>query len=191
MTYPGPGPQQYYPPGYRPPPVKMVMTVGGWPLAEPMDRFFAYLIDTLILAAIMFVPVTAFVVYMVFRLSDDPYLLDGTAFFTAYFGFIGLIFGIQLIASYVYYVRFQARNGQTVGKRAMKIAVVRQADGGPIDARMARKRWLTQFPAAFLPGFSYANSLWLLWDVPFRQCLHDKTAETVVVKVIPPVKVGP
>jgi hypothetical protein len=29
------------------------------------------------------------------------------------------------------------------------------------------------------------DPLWCLWDKPYRQCLHDKPAKTVVVKVDP------
>jgi RDD family len=31
--------------------------------------------------------------------------------------------------------------------------------------------------------FGLLDSLWLLWDKPHRQCLHDKVADTVVIKV--------
>jgi uncharacterized RDD family membrane protein YckC len=76
------------------------------------------------------------------------------------------------------------RAGQTVGKRVMKIKIVRATDGGPIDRRLARRRWVVEvLGSLFGPYFSYADGLWQLWDQPFRQCLHDKCADTLVVKV--------
>ena len=36
-----------------------------------------------------------------------------------------------------------------------------------------------------MPFFSYLDGLWQLWDKPFLQTLHDKAAQTVVVKVWP------
>ena len=35
----------------------------------------------------------------------------------------------------------------------------------------------------YVPFFSWIDGLWQLWDQPYRQCLHDKWAGTVVVKV--------
>jgi uncharacterized RDD family membrane protein YckC len=86
---------------------------------------------------------------------------------------------------YLYLVEWVLRHdGQTVGRRVMKIAVV------PLDpqSRMTRgryaKRWLVQVPlASLVPFFSYLNGLWQLWDKPYRQCLHDKWPQTVVVKI--------
>jgi uncharacterized RDD family membrane protein YckC len=198
-----PAPAQYLPPGYYPPPppgmvwrpLKPVMTVGGRPLADPLDRFVANLIDSLIIGAVTFIPLVGFMIYAIQRIgaeiTSDPYAPpDMDPIFRIYLFLIAGVYLLQLVATYVYYVNIQVRTGQTVGKRVMKIQVVRQSDGGPIDVRMARKRWLTQFGGALMAGFTYANALWLLWDEPFRQCLHDKTAETVVVKVPAAVKVG-
>ena len=36
-----------------------------------------------------------------------------------------------------------------------------------------------------IPFFSYVDGLWQLWDKPYLQTLHDKFAQTVVVKVAP------
>jgi hypothetical protein len=51
---------------------------------------------------------------------------------------------------------------------------------------MAAKRWLVQYVAGtILPLFSYLDGLWQLWDKPYLQTLHDKFAQTVVIKVSP------
>ena len=36
---------------------------------------------------------------------------------------------------------------------------------------------------AVVPFLSWLDGLWQLWDKPYQQCLHDKVAQTVVVKV--------
>ena len=57
------------------------------------------------------------------------------------------------------------------------------------DVPLDRGRmWLAFFAlvmfvvGAFVPFFNLIDVLWLLWDKPYRQCLHDKFAKTVVVK---------
>jgi uncharacterized RDD family membrane protein YckC len=174
-----------------PPPV----AVGGAPLAHPADRFLAALIDSVIVGAILAVPLALSAWYLFARMF---HLLDLAPDTTHPFRQIvdiwwaellvfAILVPVSLAVTYLYYVTFMHRTGQTVGKRAMKIKVVRLADGSPIDAGIARRRWTVQFVAqawsAPLPGFAYADLLWLLWDVPYRQCLHDKVAQTAVVKV--------
>jgi hypothetical protein len=45
-------------------------------------------------------------------------------------------------------------------------------------------RWVIQWMVgAVVPLFTIIDGLWQLWDKPLQQCLHDKAAETVVVKV--------
>jgi uncharacterized RDD family membrane protein YckC len=97
---------------------------------------------------------------------------------------IAAFVAIQIVASYFYFVRMCHKTGQTVGKRVMKIRLVRAIDGGPIDLRIAKRRWLVQHVSGGLaPYFNLADGLWQLWDQPHRQCLHDKCADTVVVQV--------
>jgi len=49
---------------------------------------------------------------------------------------------------------------------------------------MAFKRYLVQHVATFfVPGLNWIDGLWQLWDKPYRQCLHDKFAETLVIKL--------
>ena len=68
----------------------------------------------------------------------------------------------------------------------MKIKVVPLAPGATLTRGMAAKRYLVEFPGGiFVPFFSYVDGLWQLWDKPYQQTLHDKFAQTVVVKVAP------
>ena len=80
--------------------------------------------------------------------------------------------------------------GRTVGKMVMGIRVAMLADGA---VPVGRPGWIRS-GVYWLPGllsvlcipaiFSLLNVLWCTWDRPYRQCLHDKAAKTVVVRVV-------
>ena len=96
------------------------------------------------------------------------------------------LFVLMLAGYYVYFVEMMFRNGQTVGKKAMKIRVIPFEPGATLTRGMAAKRYLIEFPVAmFVPFFYYVDGLWQLWDKPYQQTLHDKVAKTVVIKVAP------
>jgi uncharacterized RDD family membrane protein YckC len=182
---------------YGPPPVPLAPT--GQPLAGFGPRLGAYLIDGFVFIALSMVVMIPAIVAMVAwvgsqasQLETDPVtgeLLDSPdpAVFAGpiILGYI-LIFALMFGMSYVYYVElFPSRRGVTLGKRALGLALVRLDDpSAPITRGVAAKRWLMQYVVAiFVPFFSWIDGLWQLWDKPFQQCLHDKVAQTVVVKV--------
>jgi hypothetical protein len=71
----------------------------------------------------------------------------------------------------------------TVGKRVMRNRVVR-LENAPFDRATSTVRWLLQSVGAVaVPYYGWLDGLWQLWDKPYRQCLHDKGAHTVVIKV--------
>ena len=78
--------------------------------------------------------------------------------------------------------------GQTVGKKVMRIRVAVLANGAVSSGSTGWIRsavyWLPGiFSALCIPAlFSLLNILWCTWDRPYRQCLHDKAAKTVVVR---------
>jgi uncharacterized RDD family membrane protein YckC len=77
-------------------------------------------------------------------------------------------------------VRYVRRNGQSIGKKLLNIKVVR-TDGGPIT--LGRLFWLRNV----VNGLISVVPLYGLIDVLFifgenRQCLHDKLADSVVIK---------
>jgi uncharacterized RDD family membrane protein YckC len=177
-------PQQYGPPVYRPKPTGP----GGLPLAEFGERLLAYLLDGLILTAILFVPmVVVMVAIMIPYINTMESVSHGGApnpavFLATFFGlFIG-IFGLQILATYLYQVTYQIRKGQTVGKRVMKLKIIDAETGQPMDLPTARKRWGIYILLSLAGPGAYLDGLWQLWDER-KQTLHDKVARTVVVKV--------
>ncbi|WP_432983920.1 RDD family protein [Dactylosporangium sp. CA-233914] len=161
----------------------------GMPLANFGDRLLAYLIDAAVLvgvALVLAIP-TVIGMFAVFAgaasaAGDNPNagLLFGLPLLIE-LGYVVLIVAVQ----YVYHVEMFGRTGVTWGKRAMKLQIIRTDNpGAPIDRGVLAKRWATQFLAGtVVPFFSYIDGLWQLWDKPYQQCLHDKAASTIVVKV--------
>jgi uncharacterized RDD family membrane protein YckC len=173
-----------------PPPV----SPGGQPLADFGNRLLAYLIDVAILTAvIMIVALPAFLVFFltVVQPAIDETAPDGTIpnadVGEIVLGGLALEAGLivfVLAVTYIYAVELMYKSGQTVGKRVMKLRVIPIDPAARLTRGMAVKRWLVQFGAgALLPFFSYLDGFWQLWDKPYLQTLHDKAAQTVVVKV--------
>jgi uncharacterized RDD family membrane protein YckC len=184
VDYPQPG----YPaqPGYGP---SQPVAPSGAPLADQVTRLLARLIDGLIVGGVMtVVAIPVIVVVVIASASSIEVNEDGTTSgdggaFLAIFLAYGLIFLLSLAAQYIYDVEFAKRTGQTVGKRVMKIRIVPLDPQRAVDRRVLGKRWLVSGLGGLVPGLGMLNVLWCLWDKPYRQCLHDKFADTVVVKV--------
>ncbi|MEU9510266.1 RDD family protein [Micromonospora sp. NPDC048170] len=204
-------PGQVPPPGWPPPPppgwvgpppgwagpARPTLAPGGQPLASFGDRLLAALIDvglSTLVAMVLFLPpfLILFWNMMTELTRTNP---DGTLVETAPGSFmtdfmlplllleLGLM--VVLLGFYwLYHVEYMKRTGQTYGKRVMKLRVVPLDPAATLDRRMAGRRYAVQYLAAgLLPGLSYLDGLWQLWDKPWQQCLHDKFAGTVVVKV--------
>jgi len=77
-------------------------------------------------------------------------------------------------------IRYVMRNGQSIAKKLLEIKVVR-ADGSP--ASLGRIFWLrnvVNFLLGLVPAYSIIDVLFIFGEQ--RQCLHDKLADTIVVK---------
>ncbi|MFI0151742.1 RDD family protein [Streptomyces lydicus] len=83
---------------------------------------------------------------------------------------IGLAAGIFVLVK-------EGSTGQTPGKKAMNIRLVKETTGQPIGFGMAFVRKLCHF----LDGFCFLGYLWPLWDEK-SQTFADKIVGTVVVK---------
>jgi uncharacterized RDD family membrane protein YckC len=175
-----------------PPPV----SPGGQPLADFGNRFLAYLIDTAILVVVtMIVALPAFVIFFltVVQPAIDETAPDGTVpgadIGAIVLGGLALelgLFAFVLAVTYVYAVELMYKSGQTVGKRVMRLRVIPIDPAARLTRGVAAKRWLVQYVGGtLLPLFNYLDGLWQLWDKPYLQTLHDKFAQTVVVKVSP------
>src|SRR5581483_2372823 len=132
-------------------------------LASPGQRLGARIVDGFVLL------VGAFALLVGGRL-----LLLGPAYW------IGLAAAVVFVL--LYEVVLIALRGQTLGKLAFGIAVMRR-DGRPRPgAGTAVARSATAGLLGIVPLGSILDSAWLLWD-PNRQALHDKGADTLVRRV--------
>lgn len=77
-------------------------------------------------------------------------------------------------------VTFVRRNGQSIAKKLLNIKVVR-SDGSPITlARIFFLRNVVNAMLSFIPLYGFIDLLFIFGE--HRQCLHDKIADTIVVK---------
>lgn len=162
---PGPRPGDY---GYgAPSPYEGELEYGG-----RMRRLVAAIIDGLIVYVVTWLIITPVLGF------DAMY--DGSATRQA---------GADLLASlvaFLYYVLQHGRWGQTLGKRAMNLRVVRADDAGAIGYGQAAWRLLFTYLLSLVTcGVGeLVDVAWILWDRR-RQALHDKAAQTVVIRTRP------
>ncbi|MFF2042199.1 RDD family protein [Kitasatospora sp. NPDC058170] len=164
----GGSPYDQPPPGYGPTghgtpgagPVPGMPPIGSWP-----NRILARLIDYLLVQVVAILLILPFA-----SLSDRA----GSA------GSFWLACALYL----VYDALMLSHDGQTLGKKAMKVRVAMLIDGNKPTQSAA---W-TRAAVFVVPAVLCCAALWWLidgmfgvFDKPYRQCIHDKAAKTVVV----------
>jgi uncharacterized RDD family membrane protein YckC len=137
-------------------------------------RFVAILIDTIIIAiigGILSAPFNALAV------------ITNSASGTVTVSLANAIGGLVSLAVFVlYFTLLEGHYGQTVGKMAVRIKVVREADGAPISYSEAAVRTILRF-LDFIPYvIPYLLGAILIWSSEEKQRLGDRVANTVVVK---------
>jgi uncharacterized RDD family membrane protein YckC len=132
------------------------------------QRFGAWLLDSIIVLGSIWGPSTA----VAFAVEDAA---SGI-----------LLFFVLAVLSPLYYAFLHAgKRGQTLGKRALGIAVRNHKTLGRISLGRSLAR---AYLVAILWAMSWSiiplilDSLWPLWDAK-RQTWHDKVAASVVVRV--------
>jgi uncharacterized RDD family membrane protein YckC len=143
--------------------------------ADRGTRLGAALLDGIIFGVMVYLPavVAAVVGGVAGRVSGDssfgPVMLAGVLLAVVGFGV-----WCWLTIMYV------TRNGQSIGKKLVGIKVVR-ADGSPIS--LGRIFWLRNIVngvISIIPFYGLIDLLFIFSES--RQCLHDKIADTIVVK---------
>jgi uncharacterized RDD family membrane protein YckC len=95
-------------------------------------------------------------------------------------GVAGVFTFIGLIAWLVITIVLMRRNGQSIGKKATGIKVVR-SDGSPVSlSRLIWMRNVLNWIISIIPLYGLIDALFIFGES--RQCLHDKLADTIVVK---------
>ncbi|MEU0391245.1 RDD family protein [Streptomyces sp. NPDC006208] len=149
-------------------------------------RFAARLVDTLLLGALVGavgVPVFAQARAHIddkieaAKLSGETvtvWLIDGT---TAVH--LGIVLGALLLLGVLYEALPTAKWGRTLGKKLCGVKVMDIESHEPPTFGAALRRWLL-YSVLGLLVIGVVNVLWCLFDRPWRQCWHDKTAHTFV-----------
>jgi uncharacterized RDD family membrane protein YckC len=144
-----------------------VSSVDVGTLADPSSRVVAYIIDWIIL--IVIISVVDVVVSLLLGLVNLTNTNTGNTFL--------LLVNIAIQAYYYIYF-LVGKDGQTPGKRMTNIRIVRK-DGQPLTGSDAVLRNIIGY---FLCGLTFMiGFLWVMVDKD-RQGLHDKIANTLVVK---------
>jgi uncharacterized RDD family membrane protein YckC len=144
-------------------------------LASPGRRLSARLIDMLVLVVVG--ALAGAIPVGVGRLIGDRDLALDTAG-----GVVTLVLLILLgLCWLLYEPMFVSKKGGTPGKLWLGIRVVRTSDAGNVSFGMALGRYFFPLLMSVIPVGGLLNALWLLWDRPLYQCLHDKVVGSVVV----------
>jgi uncharacterized RDD family membrane protein YckC len=93
---------------------------------------------------------------------------------------VGFVLGlIGLIVWSAITIVLMKRNGQSIGKKATGIKVVR-SDGSPVSvSRLIWLRNVVNWIISIIPLYGFIDVLFIFGES--RQCLHDKIADTIVV----------
>ena len=137
-------------------------------------RFVAILIDTIIIAIIGGILSVLFNALAV--ITNSP---SGTVTVSPASAVGGLV---SLAVFVLYFTLLEGHYGQTVGKMAVKIKVVREADGAQIDYSEAAVRTILRFLDLIPYIIPYLLGATLIWSSDKKQRLGDRVARTVVVK---------
>ena len=165
------------------------MSPGGYPLADFGQRLVARLIDGAILGGVASVILVPLYIYILFIVIEPSVTVDGeivdpaTNVVLPLLGFVAFVLVFTLALAYVYEVEMMFRSGQTLGKRIMKIRIIPVDPAQTLTRGHAARRFLVHQGAGLVPVLSWVDGLYQLWDKPYRQCLHDKFATTLVIKL--------
>ncbi|MDI2131387.1 RDD family protein [Yinghuangia seranimata] len=155
-----------------PPPGDYSQYQAGPTLAGSGKRFVARLVDFVVFFVIEVAVFFAFVGSDTDNVSFGKEIGAGTVALLLYFLYEGSMLNY---------------NGQTLGKIVMHIRVVRVADGGSIHGSPAWTRAAVYSLPPIVPCagivFWIVDQLWHTWDQPWQQCLHDKAANTTVIRI--------
>jgi len=143
------------------------------PYAGLQLRIVAFVLDVVILISALMLLIAAGGLQTLFRSNFGDVDPPGSAFYV-WIGFILAFIPLGIL----YYILLLAWKGQTIGKMAVRIKVVRR-DGGSLSLGQAFVRWLGYLASALPLGIGFLMAL----KDSQRRALHDLLAGTVVVEL--------
>jgi uncharacterized RDD family membrane protein YckC len=168
-------PPQQVPPAMQPSPTYQApayYTGAPTPYQGVAIRFVAILIDYIIIGVISGILVIPLLVATI-----AVNVTNGNVSAVS-LGPIVVLSVVALVVWFLYFTLLEGRYGQTVGKMALSIKVVREADGAPIDYGEAAVRTVLRIIDGL---FDYLIGAIFIWTSDEKQRLGDRVAHTVVV----------
>lgn len=148
--------------------------------AVPADRgtrLGAAIIDSFLFMGAVYVPLMV-TIFSTASLDTAPD--DQTADFTGVAIGAAIVALVGLIVWAWFTLKYMARNSQSIAKKWLRIKVVR-ADGSPVTlGRLIMLRNVVVWILSMIPLFGIIDALFIFGEA--RQCLHDKIADTIVIK---------
>jgi len=137
----------------------------GIQLADRGTRLGAALLDGLIILVMVYLP---------FMLS----VMVGGQESMSWIGLV--VAGIGLIVWLFFTVKFLGENGQSIGKKACKIKILRK-DGSEVSiSRVIIGRNVVNGLLGIIPLYGIIDPLFIFGNA--RRCVHDYIADTIVIK---------
>jgi uncharacterized RDD family membrane protein YckC len=167
-------PPQQVPPAMQPSPTYQApayYTGAPTPYQGVAIRFVAILIDYLIIGVISGILAIPLLVAAIVNVTNGNVSAVSL-------GPIVALSVVGLVVWFLYFTLLEGRYGQTVGKMALNIKVVREADGAPIDYGEAAVRTVLRIIDGL---FDYLIGAIFIWTSDEKQRLGDRVAHTVVV----------
>ncbi len=167
-------PPQQVPPAMQPSPTYQApayYTGTPTPYQGVAIRFVAILIDYLIIGVISGILAIPLLVAAIVNVTNGNVSAVSL-------GSIVALSVVGLVVWFLYFTLLEGRYGQTVGKMALSIKVVRDADGAPIDYGEAAVRTVLRIIDGL---FDYLIGAIFIWTSDEKQRLGDRVAHTVVV----------
>ena len=143
--------------------------------ADRGTRLGASILDTFIFSVCIYLPlvVTAITGAAATDATDE-------GLFTMFLGVGGFLTLVGLSVWAGFTLKFMREDGQSIAKKMMGIKVVR-SDGSPVSlARLIWLRNVVNWALSIVPLYAILEPLFIFGEA--RQCLHDKIADTIVVK---------
>jgi len=152
---------------YEPHATQRMESLAGLPLASFKARFAAFFID-LALVVVLWAPLTALTVWLTHHRDANQHIELKWDFHE----FSNIVFALLYYGLTLYF-----SNGQTPGKRLLKIRVISLVHDR-ITFWQAMERALGYGASILEAGFGFLQ----FFINPNRCCVHDRIAETIVVR---------
>ena len=147
----------------------------GIVLADRGTRLGASLLDGLIFGVMVYLPL----LIGMFASGGFAQAASGEDIGGAGLGVGFALAGLGFIAWVWLTVKYLKANGQSIGKKACRIKVVR-GDGSPVSvSRVIWLRNVINMLLGILPMYGMIDVLFIFGDA--RRCVHDRIADTIVV----------